>query len=97
MHKDWFYWHGEELFLHIYLQPRASKDEIIGLHDNCLKLRIKAPAIEGRANQYLITFLAQQFSVPEKAVSITQGELSRKKWVKILAPKRMTAIEEFIK
>lgn len=89
MDKAWFYWKETTLFLHIYLQPRASSNKIVGLHDDCLKIRITAPPIEGRANQYLIKFLAQHFQVTEAQVTITQGEQGRKKWVKIENPKNV--------
>lgn len=91
---EWFYWRDESLFLHIYLQPRASSDKVIGIHDDCLKIRLTAPPIEGRANAYLIKFLAKCFKVPEQRVNITQGEQSRKKWVRIDSPVNLSILNE---
>ncbi len=82
----WFYWRDDSLFIHVYLQPRASADQIVGIHADCLKIRLTAPPLEGRANKQLIKFLAQQFNVTLKQVTIIQGEQNRKKWVKIEPP-----------
>ena len=92
--KSWFYWHHKTLFLHVYLQPRASTDKIVGVHDDCLKIRLTAPPIEGRANKYLIKFLAQCFDVPEARVMISKGELGRKKWVQIDSPKKLEMLNK---
>lgn len=91
---EWFYWRDESLFLHVYLQPRASADKIVGPHGDCLKIRLTAPPIDGRANQYLIKFLARCFKVPEQRVIITCGELSRKKWVRIDKPSDLSVLNE---
>ena len=85
----WFYWREKSLHLHIHLQPRASTDKIVGTYDDCLKIRLTAPPLEGRANKYLLKFLAKCFKVPESRVIITHGEHSRKKWVKIDDPQRV--------
>lgn len=76
------------LTLQLHLQPGAKADRVDGLHAERLKVRIKAPAIENRANDYLIRFLGEQFAVPRTSVSITGGRHSRKKTVRIQAPKR---------
>ncbi len=91
---SWYYWRDKSLFLHIYLQPRASSDQIIGLHDDCLKIRLTAPPLEGRANKYLLKFLARCFKVPEQRIIITQGEHSRKKWVCIESPVDLSMLEQ---
>ena len=90
--QQWFYWREKSLFLHIYLQPRASADKIVGLHGDCLKIRLTAPPLEGRANKYLLKFLATCFRVPEQQVTLIQGEQSRKKWVRIDSPNDLSMI-----
>ncbi len=50
--------------MHIYLQPKASKDEIVGVHDNCLKIRLTTPPIEGRANKHLLNLLQIALKFP---------------------------------
>lgn len=77
---------GEDLLLHCYLQPRASKTEVIGEHDGAVKIRISAPPVDGAANTELGAFLANQFGVSKSAVRIDSGANSRRKTVRIKAP-----------
>ena len=63
----------------VRVQPRASKDEIAGEIDGTLKIRLRAPAVEDRANDALIEFLAQTLNTSKAAVRILSGERSRTK------------------
>jgi uncharacterized protein len=65
------------------VQPRASKDEIAGEMGGALKVRLRAPAVEDRANEALVEFLAQLLKRPRSAVSILSGERSRTKRIEI--------------
>ena len=67
----------------VRVQPRASKDEIAGEIAGALKIRLPAPALEGRANHALIEFLAQLLKTPKGAVRILSGERSRVKRLEI--------------
>jgi uncharacterized protein len=67
----------------VRVQPRASNDEITGEMAGALKVRLQAPAVEGRANEALIEFLAQLLKTPKSAVRILSGERSRTKRVEI--------------
>lgn len=69
----------DKLILRVFLQPGASSDEVVGVHGDSLKIRVKAPAFEGKANQALIKFLAQQFNVPSKNVILAKGKQSKYK------------------
>jgi uncharacterized protein len=71
------------LFLRVRVQPRASKDEIAGEMDGALKVRLRAPAVEDRANEALIAFLALLLKTPKSAVRILSGERSRTKRLEI--------------
>jgi len=82
-------WQDGDLILNCHLQPRASRDEFCGRHGDSLKIRIKAPPIEGRANAQLTRFLAKAFGVARGDVEILSGELGRQKRVKIRAPARL--------
>lgn len=77
----------EGLRLHILLQPKASKDQILGLHGDELKITITAPPIDGQANAYLVKFLSKLFKVPKSSIILEKGELNRHKQVWIPAPK----------
>ena len=63
--------------------PRASKDEIAGVINGALKIRLQAPAVENRANEALVEFLAHLLKTPKSAVRILGGERSRTKRIEI--------------
>jgi uncharacterized protein (TIGR00251 family) len=67
----------------VRVQPRASKDEIAGEWNGALKIRLRAPAIEDRANEALCEYLAGVLKTPKSAVRILSGERSRTKRVEI--------------
>ncbi|MCZ6858630.1 MAG: DUF167 family protein, partial [Gemmatimonadetes bacterium] len=46
-----------------YVQPRASKTEVAGRHGDAIKIRVKAPPVDGAANEEVIRFLAKRFRV----------------------------------
>jgi len=67
----------------VRVQPRASRDEVAGVIDGALKLRVQAPAIENRANEAVCEYLAALLKTPKSAVRILGGEHSRVKRVEI--------------
>ena len=69
--------------LSVRVQPRASKDELAGEMNGALKIRLQAPAVENRANDALIDFLAQLLKTPKSAVRILSGDRSRIKRIEI--------------
>jgi uncharacterized protein len=71
------------LFFRVKVQPRASKDEIAGEMGGALKVRLRAPALEDRANEALVEFLAQLLNIPRSAVRILSGERSRIKHIEL--------------
>jgi len=85
----WYQWQQENLLLTIRVQPRASRDEIVGPYDDALKVRITAPPVDGKANTHLIKFLAKCFAVPPSHVDLISGETGRNKRLLIHAPVRL--------
>jgi uncharacterized protein (TIGR00251 family) len=67
----------------VRVQPRASRDEIAGVIDGALKVRLQAPALENRANVALCEYLAELLKTPKSAVRILGGERSRIKRIEI--------------
>ena len=67
----------------VRVQPRASKDEIAGVMDGALKVRLRAPAMEDRANEALCEYLAEVLKTPKAAVRILSGHHSRSKRVEV--------------
>ena len=71
------------LTLTVRKQPRASTDEIAGSIEGALKIRLRAPAVENRANEALVQFLADILKTSKSAVRIRRGEQSRTKHVEL--------------
>ena len=71
------------ILLKILLQPRASKNELAGTQDDRLKVRLKAPPVEGEANKALVTYIAKLFNIKKLQIEITTGLASRRKSVYI--------------
>lgn len=85
----WYRWDEADLLLELKLQPGASRSEFSGLHGDHLKLRIHAPAVDGKANSTLIAFLAEAFGAAKQQIRIERGELSRIKSLRIRAPQTL--------
>jgi uncharacterized protein len=96
---EYYAWRGADLLLFCQLQPQASRNEFaVALSADLsggdrpgmrLKIRIKAPPVDGKANAQLIAFLASEFGVAKRAVRIISGELGRQKSVLIEQPRRL--------
>lgn len=71
------------IFINIHLQPRASKNEIAGIHGDSIKLRLTSPPVEGAANSHVIEFLAKKLGIQKSKITIVSGEKSRHKTLKI--------------
>ena len=67
----------------VRVQPRASKDELAGVMGGALKVRLRAPALEDRANEALCEYLAELLKTPKAAVRILSGHRSRSKRVEV--------------
>jgi uncharacterized protein (TIGR00251 family) len=72
---------GWSLALHV--QPGAKRAGVAGLHGDRLKVRIAAPALDGRANEALVAFVAEKLGVPRARIAVARGERSRDKLVAV--------------
>ena len=61
------------------IQPRAKRTEVVGWHDAAIKVRLRAPPVDGAANDELVRFLASHTGVPRSAITIVSGRTSRRK------------------
>jgi hypothetical protein len=69
--------------LQIRIHPGARKNAITGTHDNAVKISLTTPPIEGRANEALIAFLADQLHLPKSRIALITGTTSRNKTLRI--------------
>jgi uncharacterized protein len=72
---------GPSIRLRLRVSPGASRSEIVGRHGEAWKVRVAAPAADGRANDALIELLAATFDVPRTGIEIVSGRASRDKSV----------------
>jgi uncharacterized protein (TIGR00251 family) len=67
----------------VRLQPRSRYDEVVGVRDGVLVVRVTAPPLEGRANRALCALLAKRLRVAPSRVTVVRGEHSRDKLVEV--------------
>jgi len=79
MCHSWIRELSEGLLISINVQPRSSKTEIIGMHENSLKIKLTSPPVEGAANSLLIRFIAKELGISKSRIDLKSGEKSRKK------------------
>ena len=82
------------LKFNIYVQPRSSRNQIVGLYGDALKVKITAPPLEGAANKMCITVLAKVLNLPKSAIEIVSGQASRTKRVQVRGEKDRDFREE---
>lgn len=63
--------------------PRASKSGFAGREEAWIKVRLQAPPVDGKANEALIAFLADQFKIPRRNIVLVSGLTSRLKIVRL--------------
>lgn len=87
---DWYRWEGHDLLLRLRVQPRAGRNTFAEPFGNALKVKLKAPPVDGRANAELLRFIAESFGVSRSAVELVSGQQSRTKQMRIQSPQRLT-------
>ena len=73
--------HPRGLLIKVFVQPRASKNEIVGRHGDALKIKLTSPPVDGAANKMCVQFLAKCLQVPKSSIEIISGHTSRTKRV----------------
>ena len=69
--------------LELKIIPNAPRSEVVGWLGTALKVKVHAPALEGRANDELLAFLAEKLGLPRRSVTLLRGDKSRQKVVQI--------------
>jgi uncharacterized protein (TIGR00251 family) len=69
--------------LRVHIIPNAKIDKVSGEYNSAIKIKLRAPAVEGKANAALRKFLAKKLSIPQRAIVLDRGERSRDKVLRI--------------
>lgn len=93
MTDSWHTRRGDSTTLRLLIQPNARRTEVVGVQGSELKIRVAAPAHEGKANAELVRFVATTLGVPKRAVTIAHGASSRHKTVRIDGTPVLTPLE----
>lgn len=83
MSRDWCSASQQHIRISVQITPNAKKSEVIGVHEDALKIRLQAQPIEGKANEALVRFLADVLGVSKSAVTITHGHTNKRKIVEV--------------
>ncbi len=78
----------------IKLQPRASRNEILGPQGEELRVRVTAPPVDSAANEALVRFLAEVLDLPRSRVELVRGQTSRHKSVRLHGISAETALQK---
>ncbi len=69
--------------LHFRIAPNAKINQVVGAHGAAIKIKLRATAIEGKANAALLNFLAEQLEISKHAIVLERGQKSREKLIRI--------------
>ncbi|MDL2284198.1 DUF167 domain-containing protein [Oxalobacter sp. OttesenSCG-928-P03] len=83
MSRNWLSETGSGFRLAVQISPNGKKSEILSATDEALRIRLQAPPVDGKANEALIRFIADQLDLPKSSVQITHGFTSRRKLLDI--------------
>ena len=81
--NDYFKITGNDIIVKVKIVPGSSKNKIIGVYNDSLKITITAPPVEGKANKKCIAYLAKYFDVAKSKIEIISGQTSKNKLIKI--------------
>jgi len=70
--------------IQVLVVPRASRTQILGIHDDRVKIKLMAPPVDGKANKALIAFLAKRLNLTKDRITIVTGEGARRKTVLLI-------------
>ena len=69
--------------LHFHIVSNAKQNKVMGEHGDAIKIKLRAPAVEGKANAALRSFLAEVLNISEREIVLERGQKSRDKLVRI--------------
>ncbi|XPV74848.1 MAG: DUF167 domain-containing protein [Desulfovibrio sp.] len=74
-----------EWLIHVWVQPGAKKNEVVGTYQENLKVRLSAPAVDNKANKALVVFMAKVLGAKKKQVTLVSGQTNRRKTLLVVA------------
>ena len=92
MKRAFYSWEGEVLTLNILGTPNAKKDAIGKVKGHQLCVSVKAVPRAGKATDYMVRFLAEEFGVAVSDIQVVSGRMNVNKVLRITAPKRLPAV-----
>ncbi|PYK40585.1 MAG: hypothetical protein DME49_00075 [Verrucomicrobia bacterium] len=69
--------------LRFHVVPNAKENEVVGRHGVAIKVKLRAPAVKGKANAALRSFLAEELNISESRITLASGQKSREKLIRI--------------
>ncbi len=79
----WYRIKENKIYLTLNVRPNAKENAFLGIHDDALRVSIKAKPENGKANRMLIAFLSESFKIPKSEIALAQGAHTRKKQVSL--------------
>jgi len=79
----YFQVNGQDLVFKVHIQPRSAGNQIAGVREDAVKIRLTAPPVDGEANRACIKFLAKQLNVAKSDLEIISGAGSRSKKIRV--------------
>ena len=80
---NWYKEENNKLLIFTYVIPRSSKTEIIGIHNDLLKIKLKAPPVNNEANEELIRLFSNKLKIPRTNIEVISGHKQKRKVLKI--------------
>lgn len=74
----------DKIILSIYVIPRSSKTEVMGLYGDFLKIKLKSPPVDNEANEELIRFISEKVKIPKSNIEIILGKTQKKKVLSLI-------------
>ncbi len=94
----WLHERADGVNFKVFVQPRAARNQIVGVHDSALKISLTAPPVEGAANRLCRDFLAKTLKLAKGRVGVVGGLKSRRKTVHVKnmsGPELLALLHEF--
>jgi len=70
-------------YLHVHIVPRSSKNEIVGAYNGSVKIKIKSPPVDNKANAELVEFVSKTLQIKKNQIELILGEKSKEKVLRI--------------